>query len=292
MKSVFTYVFLSITISNGIAQNISNVHEEKPDGMVFVPQGSFVMQLKENGISKNISISLDAFWISNEITNREFREFYLYAIDHPNDTLVMIDLKKMAEDRNNRSKKLNHRNYLIRYPYAEIADEIIDKSQWNPFGEDTDGKDYFLNEKYDDYPVAGVTLEGARLYCLWKTDRENTKLSEQGKPLVYDYRIPLETEWAYAASFKPGKCHMKNKKLNPVNKGNRNKLKIYNLEGNLSEWTVSSSMEGDVLPGKVVRGGSWKKGAELDKRIIVDPGSGYNYIGFRIVRSYRQPLSQ
>jgi sulfatase modifying factor 1 len=58
---------------------------------------------------------------------------------------------------------------------------------------------YFWHPSFDDYPVVGVSWVQATAFSIWRTDFMNTALRKQGVPDVQSYRLPLETEWEYAA---------------------------------------------------------------------------------------------
>jgi formylglycine-generating enzyme len=58
---------------------------------------------------------------------------------------------------------------------------------------------YFWHPSYDDYPVVGVSWVQARAFSIWRTNYMNSALRKQGVPDVQEYRLPLETEWEYAA---------------------------------------------------------------------------------------------
>ena len=59
---------------------------------------------------------------------------------------------------------------------------------------------YFWHPAYDEYPVVNISRKGAELYCEWLTIEANKILKETNKPLMNDLRIPVDLEWAYAAS--------------------------------------------------------------------------------------------
>jgi sulfatase modifying factor 1 len=58
---------------------------------------------------------------------------------------------------------------------------------------------YFWHPSFDDYPVVGVSWVQARAFSIWRTDYMNSALRMQGVADVQAYRLPLETEWEYAA---------------------------------------------------------------------------------------------
>ncbi|MCK5169576.1 MAG: SUMF1/EgtB/PvdO family nonheme iron enzyme [Bacteroidales bacterium] len=58
---------------------------------------------------------------------------------------------------------------------------------------------YFWHPSFDNYPVVGVTWKQAAAFCTWRTQLLNNALSQDGDAYVQDYRLPLESEWEYAA---------------------------------------------------------------------------------------------
>jgi formylglycine-generating enzyme len=58
---------------------------------------------------------------------------------------------------------------------------------------------YFWHPSYDDYPVVGVSWLQARAFSIWRTDYMNTYLGSEGIAPVQAYRLPLSTEWEFAA---------------------------------------------------------------------------------------------
>jgi formylglycine-generating enzyme len=58
---------------------------------------------------------------------------------------------------------------------------------------------YFWHPAYDDYPVVGVSWVQARAFSVWRTNFMNEHLRAEGLQDVHAYRLPLESEWEYAA---------------------------------------------------------------------------------------------
>lgn len=125
----------------------------------YVPSG--------NAVIDNDTTSVQAFYMSQEITNFQYQEF-------------LDDLKKNGE-----TEKLK-----IAY-YDSIA--------WNTaFEWDNNGyKDYYHSHPaYRDYPVVNITKEGAELYCAWLTEKYEEM---SGGELKLKFRIPSRSEWMRAA---------------------------------------------------------------------------------------------
>ena len=124
---------------------------------------------------------------------------------------------------------------------------------------------YFWHPSFDDYPVVGVSWPQATAFGNWRTDYMNSALRKQGVVDVQRYRLPLETEWEYAArgaldlSMYPWGgpytrnykgCFLANFKPlrgNYIDDGNvysgkvasyePNEYGLYDMAGNVSEWT-------------------------------------------------------
>jgi formylglycine-generating enzyme len=132
--------------------------------------------------------------------------------------------------------------------------------------------------KGEDHPVEKVTWYDAKKFC-----------EKMGK------RLPMEGEWEKAvragssSSFYWGNknpdahsWHKGNadKKTHPVGSKKPNALDIYDMAGNVWEWTLSNHESG----GKVVRGGSWRNGVSSlnsSHRINSLPIHKFHYVGFR-----------
>ncbi|MBN9338151.1 MAG: SUMF1/EgtB/PvdO family nonheme iron enzyme, partial [Chryseobacterium sp.] len=196
---------------------------------------------------------------------------------------------------------------------------------------------YFWHNAYKEYPVVGVTWDQARAYCDFKTklktDYNNSLKKKKQKSMRF--RLPTEAEWEYAAkggiqnatypwggpylqddrgcylaNFKPkrGSYIEDEKKGNytytaPVKKFPKNGFGLYDMAGNVSEWTESpysnstyefSSTLNPYLSNqayrevkKTVRGGSWKDAGYLLMTGYRDwerKDSARSYIGFRTIQ--------
>lgn len=196
---------------------------------------------------------------------------------------------------------------------------------------------YFANATYNNFPVVGVSWEQANAFCEWRTMYLKKALGKDGVH-VEKYRLPTEAEWEYAAragvdknkypwegdlplteedgcfyaNFKPMEGnYVKDGNLIPAPVGTYqpNEFGLYDMAGNVSEWTSTSytesidKMTSDLNPEyrynvakedpykmsrKIVRGGSWKDVAHnirSDIRMWEYQNEQRSYIGFRCVRS-------
>ena len=194
-------------------------------------------------------------------------------------------------------------------------------------------KNYFWHPAFDDYPVVGVNWKQANAFANWRTKMMNTFLRKTKQPTLPEFRLPTESEWEYAsrggyksspypwggpytrniqgcflANFKPlrgnytqdgGLKAIKTASYNP------NEYGLYDMAGNVAEWTSNSYDESgfsyshdmnmdyspvaqeddpEVLKRKVIRGGSWKDVAffiQTSSRTFEYQDTAKCYIGFR-----------
>jgi gliding motility-associated lipoprotein GldK len=197
---------------------------------------------------------------------------------------------------------------------------------------------YYWHPKYDDYPVVGVNWRQARAFCHWRTFHLNASYAENGENLVTAFRLPTEYEWEYAArggrdqtmypwggpdvrnakgcalaNFKPGRGdYGADGGVYPIRVASYfpNDYGLYDMSGNVAEWTISAFAESghlfshdlntdyqydakdedkETLKRKVLRGGSWKDIAHYisnGARTYEYQDSCNSYTGFRCVMSY------
>jgi formylglycine-generating enzyme required for sulfatase activity len=194
---------------------------------------------------------------------------------------------------------------------------------------------YMNHPSYNEHPVVGVSWEQANAYCAWRTNYLLAALKGQAR-YIQRYRLPSEAEWEYAARGKDGhiypwrddastdergcyKANYKPGKGNYTQDGNLittrvgayspNENGLYDMAGNVAEWTSTVYTEAGVLSmsdvnpdlqyraaiedpyrlkKKVVRGGSWKDVNAFirsDARTSEYQNEQRSYIGFRCVRS-------
>ena len=183
-------------------------------------------------------------------------------------------------------------------------------------------KRYFSHSSFNNYPVLGINLKQAMAFCQWKTDQVNKLLNQAGSGYKVIVRLPTNTEWEAAASgdnvkekiFSPDKLYQSN--FGPIRDDNGFNVKdfkddgyfytgpvnsyvagpygLYNMKGNIAEWTSTSQeevMNVEVKPEKlktffVVKGGGWNSTPFYLQTGVCQffrSNESHSYIGFRYV---------
>ena len=163
-------------------------------------------------------------------------------------------------------------------------------------------------KKGGNYPVENVSWKDAWHFCRKLTDIERERLPEG-----YEYTLPTEAQWEYAArggNKSSGYIFSGNNTLDyvgwhegnsngstyPVAQLKPNELGFYDMSGNVYEWCLDwygAYTAGDVVDSvgpasgslRVERGGSWYSGAGSCRsayRNLNDPTFSYNDLGFRV----------
>ncbi|GGD53953.1 gliding motility lipoprotein GldK [Muriicola marianensis] len=237
-----------------------------------------------------------------------------------------MDIEEAARSRDARRKDFIRTEELEIYPDTTVWIRDFEYSYNEPMH-----NDYFWHDAYSDYPVVGVSWTQAKAFCHWRTKFKNDDQKARGKQFVNQFRLPTEAEWEYAArggieggtypwggpyvisdtgcfmaNFKPQRGDyaadaalytVEAKSYEP------NDFNLYNMAGNVAEWTNSSYFPGSyeyastMNPNadskdnarKVIRGGSWKDVAyflQVSTRDYEYRDSARSYIGFRTVQDY------
>ncbi len=198
----------------------------KSKGAEFVPTGSYI------DASGNI-ISVHAFFMTNEVTNKEYREFADDVVAHPDSSLYYFDRSEASVSK--QQVRFSQIREILIDTLAMAVKYTTGSERYNKY------KTYFTNKNYDDYPVVGVSYEAAKYYCIWKTTRENAALKKEGRGLMNDFRVPQKEELEYAKSFSKSRQGMPVKEVNKSKSGKPDKLGLYNLSGNVEELNSSKA---------------------------------------------------
>ncbi|TRZ43334.1 gliding motility lipoprotein GldK [Robertkochia solimangrovi] len=238
-----------------------------------------------------------------------------------------MDIQAAARAKGGGKRKdfIRHEEVLV-YPDTTVWIKDFSYSYNEPMH-----NDYFWSEAYSDYPVVGVSWKQAKAFCAWRTKYKNDFQKNNNMQFVNQFRLPTEAEWEYAArggiesgtypwggpyimndrgcfmaNFKPLRGdYAADQALYTVEADSYdpNDYNLYNMAGNVSEWTNSSynpnsyeyvstmnpNTYDDENKRKVIRGGSWKDVAyflQVSTRDYEYQDSARSYIGFRTVQDY------
>jgi formylglycine-generating enzyme len=264
----------------------------------------------------------------------------LYTLENGKPTLiksaVVYRFDRLSVDRNGTSKYItdtvavppNTKVWSTDFPNSQM--EVMDNN-------------YYTNRGYDEHPVVGVSWKQARAYANWRSKMIYATTGERSLVKAYNlqYNLPTEAQWEYAASkdvkaneeAKLASVNIKDKKTKKnvdmlavnfkqqegdyrrdggtftmhVKSYAPNSLGLYNMMGNVSEWTLdafspsykelvhdlnpvllydAADTEAEAMRRKVIRGGSWKDNAALltpSTRNYEIQNVSHSYIGFRCV---------
>jgi gliding motility-associated lipoprotein GldK len=234
-----------------------------------------------------------------------------------------------------RNKGKKRKNYIKVHDLNIYPDTTVWVKDFNYSYNDPMHQDYFSHQAYNDYPVVGVNWHKANAFCNWRTQTRNNflaskKKKSKGSKEPY-FKLPSEAEWEFAArggyeyakypwggpyTYSDRGCFLANFKPQrgdyaldgalytmEAKSYNANQYGLYNMAGNVSEWTntaynptsylIGSTMNPSVADKdnhrKVIRGGSWKDVAyflEVSTRDFEYGDTARSYIGFRTVQHY------
>jgi formylglycine-generating enzyme required for sulfatase activity len=159
-------------------------------------------------------------------------------------------------------------------------------------------------------PVERVSWNDASAFCAKLMARER---SARRLPAGYEYRLPTEAEWEYAARGGPASKGYtyagsntvdavawysdSGSRTHPVGEKRPNELGLYDMSGNVWEWCLdgydaeyygrspnTDPVNTQAASDRVKRGGSWFDDAwylrSADRRRL-GPGDARNFLGFR-----------
>ncbi len=284
----------------------------------------------------------DIIWNKNDYPSIQYAEILIDSVMIPIEDSFegrrIIDVERLKFkyfwlDQQDAARNKGRRRDFIK---EEVVNVYPDTTVWirdfNYSYNDPMHQDYFYHQAYNDYPVVGVSWSQAKAFCKWRTKKKNDFLNTKRKSTtVPQFRLAIESEWEYAArgglenatypwgdpytttdrgcflaNFKPSRGNyavdgalytMEAKSYNANDYG------LYNMAGNVSEWTMtafsedayktSSTMNPNIDDPnnlrKVIRGGSWKDVAyylEVSTRDYEYADSARSYIGFRTVQDF------
>jgi len=268
---------------------------------------------------------LDRVFDRNELDVRLLK--YNYSIE---------SLRDAANHKDDKTKRRS--DFIIRDTVPVYPDTLVWLSDFSYAANEPMVEGYFSHPAYRNYPVVGVTWRQARAFNVWRTRYNDAYKESRGLAKRLPYRLPNEAEFEYAsrggrigtdypwggpyiknakgclmANFKPGRGNYSDDggayTVN-VRSYFPNDYGLYNMAGNVAEWTSSAfdesastfvhdlapsleyeakATDAPVLKRKVVRGGSWKDVGyflQNSTRTYEYQDTAKSYIGFRCVTTY------
>ena len=286
---------------------------------------------------KSETVKLDRNTIEklNELNLAPDNRLYGRPEIDPSKIMYRVEFYDLATAAKRENAGLYRSNFIIRRDEPIYPDTLVWMRDFSYSYNEPMTKRYFSHPSFGKYPVVGVTWKQAVAFCHWRTHYQNAYLETKKMLQDADYRLPSESEWEYAARggltnsmFPWGNPYLRNKKgcllanfkpgrgnyiedggfyTVPVDAYWANQYGLYNMSGNVAEWTGSYFYEGaynlmsDLSPDiryeakdtdrprekrKVVRGGSWKDIAfylQVSTRNYEYQDTAKSYIGFRTV---------
>ncbi|WP_010181993.1 formylglycine-generating enzyme family protein [Aquimarina agarilytica] len=285
--------------------------------MVLVTGGSFLMgatseQARTDELPVHKETVTDFYVDTSEVTNAQFRAFvaatgYVTTAERPIDANFIaatsgVDPKIVDTDP----------AALVFNGDPQMWWSMIKGANWkHPKGPES------TIEGKDDYPVVQVSWYDAMAYCHWAGKRLPTEeefeyvARNKGKRIKYswgnDFRRAVEFVNFHQGSFPSQNLKEDNfEGLAPVKSFKQNELGVYDIGGNVWEWTLNSyfsdgytrklNFEKPLLANdqsihqkKVIRGGSFLcnesycSGYRVAARMNSSPDTGLEHLGFRCV---------
>lgn len=294
------------------------------------------------GSIKPLNWDVDIIWDKNEYPDEAYVEIMVDSVYIKKENSVsgertintkLLNYKYSWFDKAAAARKGGDRSDFLRTEMINVyPDTTVWVKDFNYSYNDPMHQYYFYHRAYGDYPVVGVNWYQAEAFCNWRTKKKNDYLrTKKHTVAVPSFRLPTEAEWEYAArgglnfakypwggpyttsdrgcflaNFKPvrGDYAVDGALYTMEGKSyNANDYGLYNMAGNVAEWTnssynissyyMSSTMNPNVKDKnnkrKIIRGGSWKDVAyflEVSSRDYEYADTARSYIGFRTVQSY------
>ncbi|CAM3850020.1 SUMF1/EgtB/PvdO family nonheme iron enzyme [Mucilaginibacter galii] len=247
-----------------------------------------------------------------------------------------MQLRTASDQRFDKTKKRS--DFIYRDTVPVYPDTLVWLNDFSYAANEPMVEGYFSHPSFQNYPVVGVTWRQARAYSIWRSRYNDAYKDKLKQPHRLPYSLPTEAEFEYAArggrigtdypwggpyiknakgcllaNFKPGRGNYTDDggayTVN-VRSYFPNDYGLFNMAGNVSEWTLSAFDESastfvhdmsptfnydakatdpEVLKRKVVRGGSWKDiGYFLQNstRGYEFQDTAKSFIGFRLVSHF------
>lgn len=185
----------------------------------------------------------------------------------------------------------------------EIAEYQVTFEEYDQFCEET-GIDKPSDEGWGRgrRPVINVSWNDAVAYCKWLSEHTGES-----------YRLPTEEKWEFAARGGSAGAYCfgdaprqlekyawyegnSGRKTHPVGEKLPNNYGLYDMHGNVWEWTSSEMVltSPELSPGpkkRIMRGGAWVNGPQFVRSAVRNgdaPENRIDFVGFRLMRVERE----
>ncbi len=285
-------------------------------------------------------------WTSEEVTDAMFSYFIpasesIWGKKEFDNGKLMYHYEEFDYDQMARNPNAPRSSYLRKYDIKAYPDTTVWMKLFTYSYNEPITHQYFWHPSFNNYPVVGVNWYQANAFSHWRTKfwrsyRDSKKVYQEGA-----FRLPSEEQWEWAARGgrtqspypwggpylvnKKG-CYYANFKPNRGNYSadgglytvradayNPNDYGLYNMSGNVSEWTSSPYVSAaynqvaDMSPDiklntkdndpifwkrKSIRGGSWKDVAyylQVSTRDYEFADTAKAYVGFRCITEFIAP---
>lgn len=309
-------------VRDSMAHTILGDFIDNPDGSTRVD-----MRKRINYKDPDVQDQLASLFLTPEQSGWGKREF--------DNSKLIFHYVKLDYDEAVKNPSQPAANFRRTHDIAVYPDTAVWVKQFSYSYNEPIAQQYNWFAAFNNYPVVGVNWNQANAFCawrtdLWRTERERNRLFFEG-----EFALPNEMQWEWAARggrnespYPWGGPYLVNKKgcylanfkplrgnyaadgglyTVPVDRYWPNDYGLYNMAGNVSEWTSSSYFGGtyqtvaDLNPNvnykirendpqwmrrKVVRGGSWRDVAfylQNGTRDYEYADTAKAYIGFRCI---------
>jgi sulfatase modifying factor 1 len=309
-------------VRDSIAHSILGDYKDNPDGSQTLD-----MSKRINWKDEDVQEQLSGMFISPEQTG--------WGVKEMDNSKLVYAFEYYDYDGHIKSGGKPAKDYRIKVEEKIYPDTTVWVRQFTYSHNEPIARQYNWFGAFDNYPVVGVNWKQANAFSQWRTNEWRKEHARTKQYFEGEFRLPNEMEWEWAARGgrnaspypwggpyvlnKKG-CYLANFKPQrgnyaadgglytvPVNKYWPNDYGLYNMSGNVAEWTSSPYYNNsyntiaDVNPNielrvkdsdpqwmkrKTVRGGSWRDVAyylQVSTRDYEYADTAKAYIGFRNV---------
>jgi hypothetical protein len=147
----------------------ANIKNQLLHSLIKLDKGLYTHLPANKVVYANKDVIVNAFNLRNiSVTNLEYKAF-----------LADLIIQKRTDD----------------YTIAQLLTD-----NWTKINCNTLANAYFQDEKYNDFPVVNMTMDGAKLFCKWLEEEVQLyTIQHHLKSIPLQIRLPYDDEWIYAA---------------------------------------------------------------------------------------------